>query len=247
MKTTKLILPTTVLASMFLLTNCAEDPSKNVPSADVLDTEEAETPQTTTEPAPSATEPEPEPAPPEASSATPEAAPPATGTGTETATYAFTEESKIAFVGSKVTGSHDGGFEKFSGMFQVAGDQPGQGPHKIEIDTTSVWSDNEKLTEHLKSPDFFDVEKFPTSTFTLDTAEPTEGDDMYMLSGELDLHGVKKSISFPAKITKKEEKVHLDAEFSINRKDFGINYAGKADDLIRDGVVIKLAMVAAKK
>jgi len=234
MKTTKLILPVAALASALFLCNCAEDPSENVPAAGVTEIEEVETPQTTTEPAA-------EPAP-EASAPEPKAAAPTTTAGP--VAYTFTEESKIEFVGSKVTGSHGGGFEKFSGKFRVAGDQPGQGPHTIEIDMTSVWSDAEKLTGHLKSPDFFDVEKFPTSAFMLTSVEPTEGADMFTLSGELDLHGMKKTITFPAKITMKDGKVHLDAEFSINRKDFGIVYAGKADDLIRDGVVMKLAMVA---
>ncbi len=244
MKTTKIILPTATLASIFLLTNCAEDPSQNVPAADVLEAEEVESPQTTTEPAPSVAEPETTAAP-ESSSPVPQAA--QAEASAEPVTYAFTDESKIEFVGSKVTGSHEGGFEKFSGTFQVAGDQPGQGPHKIEIDTTSVWTDTEKLTGHLKSPDFFDVEKFPVSIFTLNSVETAEGADMYLLSGELDLHGIKKSISFPARITKEDGKVHLDAEFSINRRDFGINYDGKANDLIRDGVVIRLAMIAAKE
>lgn len=67
---------------------------------------------------------------------------------------------------------------------------------------------------------------------------------MDSLSGKLNLHGVDKTIIFPAMIAMEDSTVLLDAEFSINRKDFGIDYPGKADDLIRDGVVIKLAMVS---
>jgi len=58
---------------------------------------------------------------------------------------------------------------------------------------------------------------------------------------------VKKSISFPATIQVSPDSVSANAEFSINRKDFGINYPGKADDLIRDGVVIKLTIKAPRK
>ncbi|MEM7602083.1 MAG: YceI family protein [Verrucomicrobiota bacterium] len=233
MKTTA-ILPLAAVSGVLFLSNCAEDPSQNVPSADITEVEESETPETANEPA----------SPPAESESTSDTSTMAPSAAAEPTAFSFTDESTIEFVGSKVTGSHEGGFKKFSGTFQIAGDEPGQGPHHIEIDTTSVWSDNEKLTEHLKSPDFFDVEKFPTSKFTLDSVESAEGDDMYQLSGELDLHGVKKTIAFPAKITKGDGKVHLDAEFSINRRDFDINYDGKANDLIRDGVVIKLAMVA---
>lgn len=220
MKITQLILPVFALSGALFLSSCAEDPSESVPSAGVSEAVEAES----------------SPAPVAPAAETPAASDPVI--------YAFTDESKIGFVGSKVTGSHEGGFEKFSGTFQIAGDQPGPGPHTIEIDMNSVWSDAEKLTGHLKSPDFFDVEKFPTATFNLTSAEPAEGADTFTITGEFTLHGVTKTITFPAKITNEAGTAHLNAEFSINRKDFGIVYAGKADDLIRDGVVIKLAMVA---
>src|SRR5687767_1251852 len=70
--------------------------------------------------------------------------------------YTITPDSTIGFVGSKVTGSHNGGFKKFSGEFALAdGKLTGSG-HKLVIDMDSTWADNEKLTGHLKSPDFFD-------------------------------------------------------------------------------------------
>ena len=64
------------------------------------------------------------------------------------------------------------------------------------------------------------------------------------MTGDLTIRGTKKSISFPAKIAL-DGSFSLNAEFSINRKDFGIVYDGKADDLIRDGVVLKLALKSA--
>ena len=60
------------------------------------------------------------------------------------------------------------------------------------------------------------------------------------------MHGVTKSISFPATIGVTADAVTVDASFSINRKDFGINYAGASDDLIRDNVVLKLQVHATK-
>jgi polyisoprenoid-binding protein YceI len=55
---------------------------------------------------------------------------------------------------------------------------------------------------------------------------------------------VTKSITFPAKIQVGDEAATVQAEFAINRKDFGINYPGKPNDLIRDNVVIKLDLKA---
>ena len=61
------------------------------------------------------------------------------------------------------------------------------------------------------------------------------------------MRGQKKSITFPAVITVNPNEVGVDTEFAINRKDFGIVYAGKADDLIRDDVVIRLNLRSQRK
>ena len=62
-----------------------------------------------------------------------------------------------------------------------------------------------------------------------------------------ELHGVKKTISFPATVNVADDAVTAKSEFSINRKDFGINYPGKVNDLIRDDVLIKLDIRAPRK
>ena len=147
--------------------------------------------------------------------------------------------SKVEFVGAKVTASHPGGFTDFSGQVDL-GDPIEKSRIQVTIQTASLYADKEKLTKHLKSPDFFDVAQFPTATFT-STAITKDGAG-HTVTGDLTLHGVTKSISFPATISATDAKVSANAEFSINRKDFGINYPGMQDDLIRDLVVIKLAM-----
>ena len=60
------------------------------------------------------------------------------------------------------------------------------------------------------------------------------------MTGNLQLHGVTKSITFPATIVVSPGLIAVDSTFAINRKDFSINYAGVADDLIRDDVVLTL-------
>ena len=64
------------------------------------------------------------------------------------------------------------------------------------------------------------------------------------MDGEIDLHGVKKSISFPAEIQTSADAVMVKAEFAINRRDFNVNYPGMPNDLIRDNVIIKLDLKA---
>ncbi len=157
--------------------------------------------------------------------------------------YVFTPESKIEFTGSKVTGKHDGGFKAFTGHFTVKDGTPVGNDHKVTIEMASTYSDAEKLTEHLKSPDFFDVAQYPQTTFDV-TELKKNPDSTYTVSGNFKLHGVEKNISFPATVSQNGETVNIKAEFDINRKDFGIVYAGKADDLIRDEVVIRLDLTA---
>ena len=157
--------------------------------------------------------------------------------------YVFTPDSKIEFTGSKVTGKHDGGFKTFTGYFTVKEGKAVGNDHKVTIDMSSTFADDEKLTKHLKSADFFDVEKHPQTTFDV-TELKKDSDTAYTVSGNFKLHGVEKNISFPATVSQNGENVKIDSEFKINRKDFGIVYAGQADNLIRDEVVIRLKLEA---
>jgi polyisoprenoid-binding protein YceI len=170
----------------------------------------------------------------------------ATAATASAVTYTFAPESEISFVGSKVTGSHEGGFKSFGGEFSIAnGSLAGTG-QKITIDMNSIWSDSEKLTGHLKNEDFFNVEKYPQSTFEL-TSVKTGENNTYQVSGNLTLLETTKNITFPATVTINGETADIHAMFDINRKDFGVVYAGMSDDLIRDEVVIKLKLKATPK
>ena len=156
-----------------------------------------------------------------------------------------TENSKIDFVASKVTRSHNGSFQKFSGSIYLVNNAPEASRVNIDIEANSVMTDEPDLTKHLQTPDFFDVAKFPKANFTSTKIEPAGAN--YNITGNFDLHGVKKAITFPATIQVAPDKVTVSAEFSINRKDWNLTYPGKADDLIRDGVVIKLSVNAPRK
>ena len=156
------------------------------------------------------------------------------------------DTSKIEFLASKVTGSHHGSFKKFSGNIDFNG-QRENSRVTINIETSSVETDTPDLTKHLKTPDFFDVAKFPQATF-VSTEVKTGGEKgaTHSVTGNLTLHGVTKSISFPATIVVAPDAITADSTFSINRKDFGINFAGASDNLIRDEVVLTLKIRAAK-
>lgn len=154
-------------------------------------------------------------------------------------------ESMVAFTGAKVTGIHEGKFPAFRGSMSVPNNDINQAQVKIEIETGSVVSDNPKLTGHLKSADFFDVEQFPKALFVSTQISQAEGGKANV-TGNLTLHGVTKQISFPATIMQADGRFVTTAEFGINRKDFGIVYPGRPDDLIKDEVLIRLNIIAQK-
>jgi len=159
---------------------------------------------------------------------------------TKTFQFDAASGSKVEWVGSKVTGKHEGGFKSFNGTVQVDPAAPEKGKVDVAIDTTSLYTDNDKLVGHLKTADFFDVEHHPTATFV--STDVKKAGETWTVTGNLSLRGITKSVTFPAKVNAGADGVDVDAEFAINRKDFDMKYAGKADDLIRDDVLVKLTI-----
>ncbi|MBA2379325.1 MAG: YceI family protein [Blastocatellia bacterium] len=159
------------------------------------------------------------------------------------------ENSKLEFVGSKVTGRHDGGFRQFSGTIEIEDGLVEKSRVAVEIEMASVYTDADGLTEHLQTEDFFLVRDFPKALFRSTQIAPDaeKGEGHYTVTGNLTLRGTERSVTFPAMISLTGDAVAVNAEFSINRKDFGIIYAGMANDLIRDDVVIKMDLRSMRK
>ena len=169
----------------------------------------------------------------------------------EVKTYSLAKDSFFGFVGAKVVGDHPGNFTDFNGKIMVKGTTI-EGL-KIDVKTDSLITDKQemddatqgKLTGHLKSPDFFDVAKFPRASFeSTSVKEEKKGATTHLVTGNLEIRGVKKSVTFPATITF-ENGVSAAAEFKVKRSDFGIIYKGKADNLIQEDVLLKVKFKSA--
>jgi polyisoprenoid-binding protein YceI len=160
---------------------------------------------------------------------------------TKTLTLA-TEGSSIGFIGAKVTGDHKGGFDKFSGTATVENGKVASMSIVIEMD--SMTSDAADLTGHLKSPDFFNTAEHAQAKFdSLSITEKAgEKGATHEIAGNLEMKGQAKKVTFPATLEVSDAGVHGKAEFSINRQDWGITYAGKPDDLIKDDVALILEL-----
>jgi polyisoprenoid-binding protein YceI len=155
-------------------------------------------------------------------------------------------ESKITFTGAKITQKHDGAFKSFEGTIGLVNNDPHMSAVQVSIDMDSLTSQPDKLTGHLKSPDFFDVAKFPKATFASTTIRPAGTPSAFNVTGKLDLHGVSKPLTFPATIRLTPESIEANGEIKLNRKDFGIVYPGMPDDLISDDVTIQLTIHAVR-
>jgi len=233
---------TLVLILAIALIACAKDPSKDAPKAEV-----GEVIAPTQDKAPGQA-----PAPSAAVDEAPKAAAPPEPKG-PTARKVVDLTGTIGFVGSKVTGSQDGIFQKWSGGV-LLGDTREAAKLSFEVEVGSVhvnpgkrseWS--QKLDKHLIHEDFFFADKFPKATFfSKKIVKGGEGEASHTISGDLTMRGVTRPVSFPATVSLTDTEVKAKAEFTINRQEWGIGYAGKPDDLIRDGVVLKIDLVGVR-
>ncbi len=151
------------------------------------------------------------------------------------------DNTKVTFTGKKPDGKHTGGFAKLTGSATVPGGDLAKLTVALDIDTDSLFSDDAKLTGHLKNADFFDVKNQPKATFKSTKVE--KADKGYTVTGELTMLGKTKPVSFPAIITEKDGTLTVSATFAIDRTQWGMNYGkGKIDDKVDLGIE-----VAAKK
>ena len=151
------------------------------------------------------------------------------------------ENTKIEFTGKKSDGKHDGGFKKLTGSATVPDGKIESAKIEVTIETDSIYSDNPNLTTHLKNADFFDVKTNPTAKF-VSTKVAADG-DKFSVTGDLTLNGKTKSVTFPAQIKASPDGLNLQAEFLINRHDWGITY-GKG--MIYDDVALRVKLDAKK-
>jgi polyisoprenoid-binding protein YceI len=178
------------------------------------------------------------------------AEPTAPAAGATMVAFSGANGSTIKFVGSKkIGGAHDGGFKAFTGTFVLPAAPEAPTLEKVvaDIDMNSIWSDDEKLTAHLKNQDFFEVDKYPTARF--ETTSITSGGEngaTHTLTGNLTLHGVTKSIVIPATVTISDGEVALKSEFVLNKEEFGMTFAGPGG-VIRHEVVVKLDVKGARE
>lgn len=146
-----------------------------------------------------------------------------------TTTYSIDNtHSSVGFKVRHLVSKSAGRFDKFSGT--IVADQADLSKSSVDltIDATSIDTDNENRDGHLKSPDFFDVEKYPTITFKSTKIEKA-GEDAYHVTGDFTMHGVTKSITIPVTVlgfagAAGGGMAGFESTFKVNRKDYAIEW-----------------------
>jgi polyisoprenoid-binding protein YceI len=183
-----------------------------------------------------------------------------TSNATGAAYKADITQSQIDWTGTKPTGTHHGTFMLKDGNIIVDNSNVTGG--KFDIDITSLKVNDpdtgtvRKLGGHLRSADFFDAEKFPTATFEITSIKPgvdsattkdlVMKDATHTISGNLTMKGITKGLTFPAKVSVTGTSVTTDANFNIDRTQWGVDVASLKDKLISNTVNIGLHIVANK-
>ena len=122
-----------------------------------------------------------------------------------------------------------GRFGKLAGTIELDADHPESSSIDVTIDATSIDTRDDKRDAHLRSPDFFDVEKFPTLVFKSTRVTPTE--DGFSVLGDLTMHGVTKPVTLEVEALSAAGKdpwgntrIGTSAKAKLNRKDWGLNW-----------------------
>jgi polyisoprenoid-binding protein YceI len=148
------------------------------------------------------------------------------------------KNTTIKFVGAKPKGKHEGGFKKLTGTASVQNNDLTTLKITLEIDMTSLYTDTEKLTGHLKTNDFFGVKSNPKSKFA--TTKVEKAGDEYKITGDLTMVGETKSITFPATVAVTADGLTLSSTFTIDRTQWGMKYGkGMIDDDVKLTVSVK--------
>ena len=176
-----------------------------------------------------------------------------TATATKTTTYNIDKaHSEVTFQVRHLLTKVRGRFSDFEGTIEYDEEQPENSQVNAAVQATSIDTSERDRDNHLRSADFFDVEKYPTLTFR-GGAIARKGTNGFDLSGDLTIHGVTRQVTFDVSLLGRakdpwgNERIAFEAETAINRKDYGLNWNAALETggfLVGDEVKISLSVQA---
>ncbi|MCC9138892.1 YceI family protein [Pontibacter silvestris] len=170
-------------------------------------------------------------------------------------------QSEVTWNGKKVAGEHSGNIEMQGGELTVADGEVTGGTFTIDmasITNTDITDEeqNGKLVGHLKSDDFFGVEKYPTATFTITSISPIEGavagQPNYNVEGDLTIKDKTNKVSFPATVSVNDNVATAKADVTVDRAKYDVRYGSNSffdnlgDKAIEDEFTVSFDLTAQK-
>lgn len=158
------------------------------------------------------------------------------------------EKTKLQWLGEKVTGQHNGTVNLKEGVLSWKDNRITGGEFQIDMNTIKDAEGNERLEGHLKSDDFFGVEKYPLTKLILTGSESFEKGTA-IVKGNLTIKDITNPVEFTAAVQKKEDGTWFYANIIVDRSKYNIRYgSGKffdnlGDKIIYDEFKIKVAML----
>ncbi|HZY79898.1 MAG TPA: YceI family protein [Cyclobacteriaceae bacterium] len=143
-----------------------------------------------------------------------------------------TKQSTLVWTGKKVTGQHTGTISLASGEFAAEGTQIKSGSFDVDVaslaDTDITNPEGKaKLERHLKSDDFFGVEKYPTANFVVSSVTLKSGNE-YTVKGKLTIKGKTNDIEFPAVVATEGKNLVATARITVDRSKYDVRYGSKS-------------------
>jgi polyisoprenoid-binding protein YceI len=132
-------------------------------------------------------------------------------------------QTKLTWHGEKVLGKHDGTIQLKSGWLEWQDNKITGGEFIIDMTSLEESEDNQKLEGHLKSDDFFSVEKYPTSKFVITGSTPFDK-GTGTVSGNLTIKDVTNPLEFKAAMQEKDDGIWFFTNITIDRTKYNIRY-----------------------
>jgi len=162
-----------------------------------------------------------------------------------------TESSSLEWSAERIVGgSHEGKVLITKGEITAADGGISAGSFTVNMSTISESAENQQFLSHIRSDDFFSVEEFPASEFTITTVE--KSGSQFTVRGDLTIKGKTNSVSFPASVSVQNGNLRVTANFSIDRTLWGVNFGSGTvfqqigDKAIRDEIEFRLSLLLVK-
>jgi polyisoprenoid-binding protein YceI len=170
-----------------------------------------------------------------------------------TTTYSIDKaHSEVTFQVRHLLTKVRGRFADFNGTIEYDEQNPERSQVNVEVQAASVDTNERDRDGHLRSAEFFDVEKIPTLTFR-STSIQRSAEDAFAVTGDLTIHGITRPVRFDVLLLGKakdpwgNERIAFEAETTVNRKDFGLTWNAPIETggfLVGDDVKISLSVQA---